>query len=53
MDFYNLILAKVLEELKTDDYLQAHRKFFTREIRVVIYSQFLEAYKTVTLVSMA
>lgn len=46
-------LSKVLEELKTDEYLSAHRKFFTREIRVVIYSQFLESYKTVTLESMA
>lgn len=46
-------LTKVLDDLKNDEYLSAHRKFFTREVRIVIYSQFLESYKTVTLQSMA
>ncbi|EAR96456.1 26S proteasome non-ATPase regulatory subunit 6 (macronuclear) [Tetrahymena thermophila SB210] len=46
-------LTRVLDDLKTDEYLAPHRKFFTREIRIVIYSQFLESYKTVTLNSIA
>ena len=33
--------------------MKLHYKYFIRETRVVIYSQFLESYKTVKLKSMA
>ncbi|EGR30955.1 proteasome regulatory subunit, putative [Ichthyophthirius multifiliis] len=46
-------LTQILTDLRNDEYLSNHVKFYTREIRVVIYSQFLESYKTVTLQSMA
>ena len=43
----------VIEKVKTDSYLKNHHRYFIRETRVVIYSQFLESYKTVRLESMA
>ena len=39
--------------IANDVYLKDHKKHFEKEIRVVIYSQFLESYKTVTLENMA
>lgn len=33
--------------------MNLHSRFFIRETRVVVYSQFLESYKTVKLESMA
>jgi 26S proteasome regulatory subunit N7 len=50
---YNLNLALIIQQVQNDKYLGNHRKYFVREMRVVIYSQFLESYKTVTLDSMA
>jgi 26S proteasome regulatory subunit N7 len=46
-------VVPILEDLQNDIYLQNHRKYLTREFRVVFYSQFLESYKTVTLQNMA
>lgn len=34
-------LLKIIEKVKTDPFLKNHSKFFTRETRVVVYSQFL------------
>lgn len=43
----------VIEKVRNDTYLNPHHRYFIRETRVVIYSQFLESYKTVRLESMA
>ena len=42
-------LLWVADQVKNDPYLKLHYKYFIRETRVVIYSQFLESYKTVKL----
>ncbi len=34
-------------------YLRPHLRYYLREIRVVVYAQFLESYKSVTMASMA
>ena len=39
--------------IEKDQFLKIHRKYFVREMRIVVYSQFLESYKTVTLENMA
>lgn len=39
--------------MSTNFYLKEHRKFYIRSMRVVVYKQFLESYKTVTLQQMA
>lgn len=43
----------IIELVRSDPYMQNHVRYFVRETRVVIYSQFLESYKTVKLSSMA
>lgn len=43
------VFLKVIELVKHDPYLKLHSRYFIRETRVVIYSQFLESYKTVRL----
>lgn len=43
----------VMDAIKADKYLSLHYRYFMRETRIVIYSQFLESYKTVTLETMA
>jgi len=60
MSFYNCNykrlfekLVWVMEAVKNDKYLKHHYRYFMRETRIVIYSQFLESYKTVTLETMA
>lgn len=45
--------AEVERVLKHDRYLHAHYRFYTREMRVVAYTQLLESYRSVTLASMA
>ena len=42
-----------MDRVSADKYLGDHKKYFEKEMRVVIYSQFLESYKTVTLENMA
>eukprot|EP00475_Leptophrys_vorax_P015880 TRINITY_DN2225_c0_g1_i1.p2 TRINITY_DN2225_c0_g1~~TRINITY_DN2225_c0_g1_i1.p2 ORF type:complete len:418 (-),score=147.91 TRINITY_DN2225_c0_g1_i1:1577-2791(-) len=46
-------LVGIMGEVAKDRYLSAHQKFYLREIRIVVYSQFLQSYKSVTLLSMA
>ncbi|KAJ0972385.1 hypothetical protein J5N97_020344 [Dioscorea zingiberensis] len=41
------------EQIKLDRYLHPHFRFYMREVRTVIYSQFLESYKSVTMEAMA
>ena len=36
-----------------DRYLHPHFRYYMREVRTVVYSQFLESYKSVTIEAMA
>jgi len=45
--------ARIIEKVSNDQYLGQHKRYFIKEMRLVIYSQFLESYKTVTLQNMA
>lgn len=45
--------AGLTEQIKLDRYLHPHFRYYMREIRTVIYSQFLESYKSVTIEAMA
>ncbi|OMO82477.1 hypothetical protein COLO4_22963 [Corchorus olitorius] len=56
MDLYKsffLAFAGLTEQIKLDRYLHPHFRFYMREIRTVVYSQFLESYKSVTIEAMA
>ena len=46
-------LYYIIQVLKKDFYLSKHYNYFINEMRVKVYSQFLESYKTVTMDSMA
>ncbi|QDZ20107.1 regulatory subunit N7 of 26S proteasome [Chloropicon primus] len=46
-------LPGVADMIKRDMFLEAHHRYFLREIRKVVYSQFLESYKSVSLAAMA
>ncbi|XP_050377823.1 26S proteasome non-ATPase regulatory subunit 6 homolog [Argentina anserina] len=45
--------AGLTEQIKLDRYLHPHFRYYMREIRTVVYSQFLESYKSVTIEAMA
>jgi 26S proteasome regulatory subunit N7 len=45
--------VNIIDQISNDEYLNPHKKYFIREMRLVVYSQFLESYKTVTLGNMA
>ncbi|KAF8408369.1 hypothetical protein HHK36_007518 [Tetracentron sinense] len=45
--------AGLTEHIKLDRYLHPHFRYYMREVRIVIYSQFLESYKSVTMEAMA
>jgi len=45
--------AGLTEPIKLDRYLQPHFRYYMREVRTVVYSQFLESYKSVTMEAMA
>jgi 26S proteasome regulatory subunit N7 len=45
--------AGLSEQIKLDRYLHPHFRYYMREIRTVVYSQFLESYKSVTIEAMA
>ncbi|PWA42107.1 26S proteasome, regulatory subunit Rpn7,Proteasome component (PCI) domain protein [Artemisia annua] len=45
--------AGISKHIKLDRYLNPHFRFYMREIRTVVYSQFLESYKSVTIEAMA
>lgn len=51
-DFFHAFLA-LIEEIKVDENIGQHTKYIVKELRVMIYSQFLESYKSVTLECMA
>ena len=46
-------LFYIIQVLKKDFYLSKHYNYFINEMRVKVYSQFLESYKTVTMENMA
>ncbi|VFQ71832.1 unnamed protein product [Cuscuta campestris] len=43
----------IMEHIKLDRYLHPHFRYYMREVRTVVYSQFLESYKSVTIEAMA
>ncbi|KAG6753180.1 hypothetical protein POTOM_043226 [Populus tomentosa] len=45
--------AGLTEQIKLDRYLHPHFRYYMREVRTVVYSQFLESYKSVTIEAMA
>ena len=46
-------LYYIIQVIKKDFYLSKHYNYFINEMRVKVYSQFLESYKTVTIENMA
>jgi 26S proteasome regulatory subunit N7 len=46
-------LVGILDAINDDYVMGGHKVFFTREIRIVAYSQYLESYQSVTLANMA
>jgi 26S proteasome regulatory subunit N7 len=46
-------LADISDSMRKDRYTAPHVLYYTRELRIKAYSQFLESYKSVTLKSMA
>ena len=46
-------LAAIEESLKLDVYLAAHCRYYVREMRIRVYAQVLESYKSVTISSLA
>ena len=51
-DFF-LELYYIIQKLKKDFYLSKHYNYFINEMRIKVYSQFLQSYKTVTIDNMA
>jgi len=51
-DFFK-VFVNIIELVRNDPYMRLHLRYFIRETRVIVYSQFLESYKTVKLASMA
>lgn len=45
--------VNVFDQVHQDFYLGSHSRYWSREMRVVAYSQFLESYRSVTLESIA
>ncbi|KAH0449797.1 hypothetical protein IEQ34_020489 [Dendrobium chrysotoxum] len=48
-----IAFSGLTEQIKLDRYLQPHFRYYMREVRTVVYSQFLESYKSVTMEAMA
>ena len=46
-------LYHIIQMLKKDFYLSKHYNFFLNEMRIKVYSQFLQSYRTVTIENMA
>jgi len=43
----------IIRTLKTDQYLKEHVNYYAKEMRLVAYRQYLEAFKSVTVMNMA
>lgn len=48
-----IAFSGLTKQIKLDRYLQPHFRYYMREVRTVVYSQFLESYKSVTMDAMA
>ncbi|KAI3933456.1 hypothetical protein MKX01_022035 [Papaver californicum] len=48
-----IAFAGLMEQIKLDRYLHPHFRYYMREVRTVVYSQFLESYKSVTMEAMS
>ncbi len=46
-------LASIEKDLKNDVYLHAHYRYYVREMRIRVYAQILESYRSVTIKSLA
>ncbi|KAI9009507.1 26S proteasome subunit RPN7-domain-containing protein [Gaertneriomyces semiglobifer] len=46
-------LAAIEQMIKTDRLLNAHYRYYVREMRITIYAQLLESYRSLTIESMA
>ena len=46
-------LVATIDLMKADRYLTKHARYYFREVRVMAYTQFMESYRSVSLVSMA
>jgi len=46
-------LVEITDRIKKDNYLSRHWRYFSREMRVIAYSQLLKSYRSVQLHSMA
>ena len=54
VSLFNLcVAARVEQVMQYDRYLSAHYRFYTREMRILAYSQLLESYRSLTLEYMA
>ncbi|XP_068640489.1 26S proteasome non-ATPase regulatory subunit 6-like [Aristolochia californica] len=51
-DFF-LAFAGLTQQIKMDNYLHPHFRYYMREVRAVVYGQFLESYKSITIEAMA
>lgn len=45
--------ADLIDEVRLDPYLSVHSRYFVREARVAVYSQYLASYQSVTTEAMA
>ncbi|KAJ1938298.1 proteasome regulatory particle subunit [Linderina macrospora] len=52
-DFFRALAGVETDHLKVSRYLFAHRRFYTREMRIRAYAQHLESYLSLTIKSMA
>lgn len=52
-DAFFRALAEIEGYLKRDRYLNAHYRWYTREMRILAYSQLLESYSALSMDSMA
>ncbi|KAJ2799256.1 proteasome regulatory particle subunit, partial [Coemansia helicoidea] len=52
-DFFVALAAVEVDHLNVSRYLFAHRRFYTREMRIRSYAQLLESYLSLTVKSMA
>uniref|UniRef100_A0A0D6QVN9 26S proteasome regulatory subunit RPN7 n=1 Tax=Araucaria cunninghamii TaxID=56994 RepID=A0A0D6QVN9_ARACU len=48
-----IAFAGLTDQIRLDRYLHPHFRYYMREVRTVVYSQFLESYKSVTMEAMA
>lgn len=46
-------LVNIIDTMSADRYLHLHARYYWREVRVLAYTQFLESYRSVSLMSMA